>query len=80
MRIYANTCHYMPLHELGHDISRKAITSCIRIGAAMKLTCCRSRCSSKNMKWLKKQVQIKLIKNVYFTRLVVVNQDFTETR
>ncbi len=34
--IYVDTCQYMPLHELGDHIWEKAITSCIRIGAAMR--------------------------------------------
>ncbi len=35
MPLHAITFQYMPLHELGDHIWEKAITSCIRIGAAM---------------------------------------------
>jgi hypothetical protein len=36
MLLHPNTCQYMPLHELGDHIMEKPITSCIRIGAAMR--------------------------------------------
>jgi hypothetical protein len=37
IHVDVNTCQYIPVHELGDHISEKASTSCIRIGAAMRI-------------------------------------------
>jgi hypothetical protein len=41
---------YMPLHELGDHIWEKAITSCIRIGTAMKILMKQFKFKFRNLK------------------------------